>query len=114
MFYIVTGRSLCRDARSHATDVTATAAAPFSAAAAVAAARKKRLMEDVRGFEINVLRRFGHVMYGLQQCHPFNGLLFIRTSKENCKSGKPQKRPANFYTKEISICRCDIAEKKGT
>lgn len=52
--------------------------------AAADAVQQKRLMGDVRGFEINVLRRFGHVMYGLQQCHPLNGLLFIRI-QENCE-----------------------------
>lgn len=54
----------CADARSHATAIVA-AAADGVGAFVVAAVQHKRLMEDVRGFEINVLRRFGHVMYGL-------------------------------------------------
>lgn len=34
------------------------------AVAATASVLPERLMEDVRGFKINVLQRFGHVMYG--------------------------------------------------
>lgn len=60
-------------------------------------------MEDVRGFEINVLRRFGHVMYGLLQCHPLNASLSVRF--QGIVNGKTTK-DLNFYTPtHISILR---------